>query len=481
LVRELGYTPWPEVVVASKPTVLMVASDVVGSRMAGPGIRVVEMCRVLAQHAAVTLAVEGSTDLRLEGVEVVRQTPRSLAGLAAAAEVVVCPGLTLARFPYLASYQARVVVDAYDPFWIAVLEQQRHKSLDERAADELHTRTGLVEQLRLGDFFLCATERQRDMLLGGLWLLGRLGPALRQRDPSLRSLVATVPFGLPSAPPKPAARSLVRGVMPGVGQDDLLLLWAGGIYNWFDPVSLVRAVGLVTADHPEVKLVFFGGTHPNPAVPSMRVAAEALQAARAEGLLDRQVFFLDQWIPYEERAGYLLDADVGVSAHLDNAETTFAFRTRFLDYLWAGLPVLCTGGDELGDLAGERGFGLVVPPGASWRGWQRLLGPPPPPSGGSRPWRRWSSLFAPRRSRTTAHATGSPATGLSGPRPPGGPPACTSSGVSTAPGKPPDCWSGSSAEAEPAGTDGRLAVRRTRRPCSVPGRPRSHARPGRSI
>ncbi len=95
----------------------------------------------------------------------------------------------------------------------------------------------------------------------------------------------------------------------------------------------------------------------------MRAAVEAHEAAQAKGLLDRHVFFLDQWIPYEKRGGYLLEADVGVSAHLDNAETTFAFRTRFLDYLWAGLPVLCTGGDELGDLAGERGFGLVVPPG----------------------------------------------------------------------------------------------------------------------
>ena len=349
--------------VASRSKVLVVASDVVGSRMAGPGIRVVEMCRLLARQAAVTLAVEVPTDLRLDGVEVVRPTPRALAELAAVADVVVCPGLSLARFPYLASFRAPVVVDAYDPFWIAVLEQQRHKAPAERAADERHTRTGLGRQLALGDFFLCATERQRDMLLGGLCLLGRAGPVASGADPAPRSLVATVPFGLPSAPPKPADRPLLRGVVPGVGDDDLLLLWAGGIYNWFDPVSMVRAVGLAAADHPEVKLVFFAGTHPNPDVPSMRVAAQARQAAEASGLLNRQVFFLDRWVPYEERGGYLLEADVGVSAHLDNAETTFAFRTRFLDYLWAGLPVVCTGGDELGDLAGERGFGLVVPPG----------------------------------------------------------------------------------------------------------------------
>jgi glycosyltransferase involved in cell wall biosynthesis len=342
------------VVATSEPAVLMVSSDVVGRSMAGPGIRVVEMCRLLARRARVTLAVDAPTDLELDGVEILRPTPRALAELAAAADVVVCQGLTLARFPYLASFRAPVVVDAYDPFWIAVLEQQRHKPPAERAADERHTRNGLARQLRLGDWFLAATGRQRDMLAGGLCLLGR--------DPGPVSLVATVPFGLSSAPPKPADRPLLRGVVPGIGHDDLVLLWAGGIYNWFDPVSLIRAVE-ATADHPEVKLVFFGGRHPNPDVPTMRVAAQAMQAAADAGLLDRQVFFLDRWVPYGERAGYLLEADVGVSAHLDNAETTFSFRTRFLDYLWAGLPVVCTGGDELGDLAAERGFGLVTRPG----------------------------------------------------------------------------------------------------------------------
>jgi hypothetical protein len=39
-----------------------------------------------------------------------------------------------------------------------------------------------------------------------------------------------------------------------------------------------------------------------------------------------------------------------------------AFRTRFLDYMWAGLPVLCSSGDALGDLAAARSFGIAVPP-----------------------------------------------------------------------------------------------------------------------
>jgi hypothetical protein len=73
------------------------------------------------------------------------------------------------------------------------------------------------------------------------------------------------------------------------------------------------------------------------------------------------VFFVEGWVPYAERGGYLLDANVGVSMHRDTLETSFSFRTRILDYLWAGLPVLCSDGDSFADVVREHGAGIVVP------------------------------------------------------------------------------------------------------------------------
>jgi hypothetical protein len=67
-------------------------------------------------------------------------------------------------------------------------------------------------------------------------------------------------------------------------------------------------------------------------------------------------------VAYEDRQNYLLEADVGVSTHLDHVETAFSFRTRILDYFWAGLPVVATGGDALADLIETRSLGLTVPP-----------------------------------------------------------------------------------------------------------------------
>src|SRR5262249_15612894 len=78
-------------------------------------------------------------------------------------------------------------------------------------------------------------------------------------------------------------------------------------------------------------------------------------------LAEHNVFFRD-WVPYAERASYLLEADVGVSLHPDSVETRFAFRSRLLDCLWAGLPLVCTRGDARAELLEREGLGRVVAP-----------------------------------------------------------------------------------------------------------------------
>jgi hypothetical protein len=95
----------------------------------------------------------------------------------------------------------------------------------------------------------------------------------------------------------------------------------------------------------------------------MRIAEQAIARADELGVRDRAVFFKDGWVPYEQRGAYLLEADLGVSAHFDDVESRFAFRTRLLDYLWAGLPIVTTVGDTLGDLVRSRGLGRGVPVG----------------------------------------------------------------------------------------------------------------------
>ncbi len=85
----------------------------------------------------------------------------------------------------------------------------------------------------------------------------------------------------------------------------------------------------------------------------------ALALADELGLTGRGVFFGD-WVPYEEWPDYLLEADVGLSLHFDSIETRLAFRSRVLDYIWAGLPMVLTRGDAIGEYVVGRGLGEAV-------------------------------------------------------------------------------------------------------------------------
>jgi len=142
-----------------------------------------------------------------------------------------------------------------------------------------------------------------------------------------------------------------------------VLLWGGGLYEWLDPVTLVEAVAQI--DDPKVKAYLLAGRHPTPAVAASPMAARTRRRAEQLGLTDGpepRVVFGHHWVPYDERAAWLLDADASVSLHRPGLEATFAFRTRLLDALWARLPVICADGDALAELVHRQGLGAVVAP-----------------------------------------------------------------------------------------------------------------------
>jgi len=111
-----------------------------------------------------------------------------------------------------------------------------------------------------------------------------------------------------------------------------------------------------------VRLVFLGMRHPNPLIPEMRMAVAARQLADELGVTGTHVIFNEEWVAYDQRHNFLLDADIGVSTHLHHVETDYSFRTRILDYLWASLPIVSTTGDAMADLIDHHGLGLTVPP-----------------------------------------------------------------------------------------------------------------------
>ncbi|WP_299952280.1 glycosyltransferase [uncultured Modestobacter sp.] len=343
--------------------VLVLTGDTLAARMAGPAIRALQIAKALAGDHEVVLATTSVCDLQRSDFATRRvATQADMAELERWADVIVFQGYLMHEYPVLRASRKPIVVDMYDPFHLEQLEQAKDLGPEGRR-NVVQSATGVLnEQILRGDFFLCASEKQRDFWLGQMAGLGRVNPAVYDRDETLGSLITVVPFGVEDQPPVATRRS-VKGVLPGIGEDDKVVLWGGGIYNWFDPLTLIRAMALVRDRVPEARLLFMGVKHPNPAVPEMRMATQARELAEELGLLGSTVIFNYEWVPYEERQNFLLESDIGVSTHLDHVETAFSFRTRILDYIWSSLPIVCTEGDSLATLVEQRELGCTVPAG----------------------------------------------------------------------------------------------------------------------
>jgi glycosyltransferase involved in cell wall biosynthesis len=339
---------------------LIITHDVVEARMAGPAIRCWELARALAGVCEVTLSSQFPVSRAHAEFAVTsfHNDDDRLLAQARQADILLVQGLMLNAHPTLAHLGKYLVVDLYDPF---VFESYPYfESQGDRRDATYQEVLGVMDaQMRLGDYFICANERQRDMWLGRFCALGRLTPDLFNHDPAMTSLLGIVPFGLPEEAPE-AQRPVLRGVVPGIAENDFVLLWGGGVWNWFDAPTVIQAVAELGAERPEVKLCFMGLKHPNPEIPEMAMAARAVKLARDLKVEGRQVFFNHGWVSYDERQSYLCEADAGVSAHFDSIETRFSFRTRVLDYLWAGLPVLTTEGDGMAELVAREKLGAVI-------------------------------------------------------------------------------------------------------------------------
>ncbi len=191
--------------------------------------------------------------------------------------------------------------------------------------------------------------------------LGRVTPSQYQADVTFRRWVATAPFGSYHETDRPPLRQkshLIRGTIPGIGHDDFVIFF-GGIYNWYDPFTLLAAVKQLLPQFPQIRVIFSHTSHPD-TTPHTQLDWLYEWAAQNE-LLNRVVFFLP-WFPYAERHRYLVEMDLAVCLHREGLETDLSFRTRLVDYLHFGLPIVTTdGGGAEPHLRKAKGVHFVPP------------------------------------------------------------------------------------------------------------------------
>ncbi|MCL7454218.1 MAG: glycosyl transferase family 1, partial [Anaerolineae bacterium] len=177
---------------------LIISHDVVGERMAGPGIRYWEMARALAQPLTVTLATPG-TSLPGEGFDAHTYSPgawQTLAPAVSRADVLLFSGDLLMSFPQLAECGKPLIIEATYPYTFEALQLGAGQSREQQTAGYQARLETMHRAGRAGDFFFCANDRQRSYWLGVLDSLGRINPDTYAADNSFKRFIDIVPIAL---------------------------------------------------------------------------------------------------------------------------------------------------------------------------------------------------------------------------------------------------------------------------------------------
>jgi GT2 family glycosyltransferase len=346
----------------TKPRLLIISNDVIDVKMAGPGMRYLEIGRALAAKVQVTIAIPNATQLQVPEIQWTPyrlEQPEPLRQNIGQFDIIMISSFILEKFPFITQAAPRLVIDLYDPFVLENLHYYLKEPLEVQQNLNVHGVEITNRLAQAGDFFICGNERQRDYWLGVLTVNGRTNPLNFQRDPTLRTLIDVVGIGLPER--EPVRRPILRDVHAEIPTDAQIVLWGGGIWDWLDPLTLIRAWPQVLARHSQARLVFLGTRHPNPLVPRHAMASDAERLATEIDPYGRTILFIE-WLSYEDREALLCEANVGVTLHPVSVETRYSIRTRVFDYFWARLPVLITEGDITSEWVAAYQVGEVVPP-----------------------------------------------------------------------------------------------------------------------
>jgi glycosyltransferase involved in cell wall biosynthesis len=317
--------------------------DVVGDRMAGPGIRAWHLAAELARHVPTRLIArsEGSAP---SGVTLIEHgSPAARAALREASVLVGQPARGFGK----RRREQRIVYDLFDP---TVLELRELYGAAPSVRQRIHVAAEwwrLTAALMRADLLICAARKQREFYER---LQGGDAPWIE------------VPFGVEPGETRACEKS-----------KDNIVIWGGGVWEWLDPAGAVDAVVRVNEQGVRAKLLFLGRTRPN------RNLIDRRRDDRFEALLSRggpYVSANDQWIPYRERLSWLRAGKIAIMLHRRTAEAGYSIRTRLFDAIAAAIPVVASAGGFAAELVAAEGLGIVVPPedtGAAAEAIRRLL------------------------------------------------------------------------------------------------------------
>ncbi|MFQ5561897.1 MAG: hypothetical protein ACE5FU_15115, partial [Nitrospinota bacterium] len=171
-------------------------------------------------------------------------------------DIIVGHGLFFHKYRFKKREGQKIIIDLYNIFLTenAILYKDYPEELKSYSYQlDLYK---LNFQLLLGDHFLCANTPQFHFLTGMLTALNKINISNLESIP-----ITIIPFGIDETEATSEKRAL-KGVHPGIDAKDKVLLWGGGIWDWLDPFTVIRAMKLLSQKRDDIKLFFMGINSP---------------------------------------------------------------------------------------------------------------------------------------------------------------------------------------------------------------------------
>lgn len=203
--------------------------------------------------------------------------------------------------------------------------------------------------LREGDVYSTCSTPQKHALVGQLGMISRLN----RRTMGYEFVYPILP-GAPSNLEDPGGKPALRGSL--VAKDSFIVLWSGGYNVWTDVKTLFEALNQAMSRDSRVLFVSVGG--------GVKLAlndAYERFLAMVETSLHRGRFHMLGWRPANEIPDLYRDADIGISLDTSHYETLLGTRTRLVEMLCYGLPVITSVGCELSTIIRDEALGLTFP------------------------------------------------------------------------------------------------------------------------
>lgn len=201
--------------------------------------------------------------------------------------------------------------------------------------------------LHNADAYSTCSTPQKFALVGQLSMAGRLNRHTMGYD-----FVHAVLPGSPSKRNESTAPLRLRGNT--VPQDAFVVLWCGGYNVWTDVDTLFKALDHAMGQDPCIHYVSAGA-----GVKMAENTSYERFLAMIEKSPHRERFHMLGWQPSSVVPALYPQADVGINLDAFHYETLLGTRTRLVEMMHNGLPVITTLGCELSHIVKEQGLGFT--------------------------------------------------------------------------------------------------------------------------